>query len=55
MKIRQIALVTAELARVRDVLFELLGLDDAFIDDGVTQFGLENAVMTSVAGMAVIW
>ena len=46
MKIRQIALVTAELAPVRDVLFELLGLDDAFIDDGVTQFGLENAVMT---------
>lgn len=46
MKIRQIALVTAELAPVRDALFELLGLDDAFIDDGVTQFGLENAVMT---------
>ena len=46
MKIRQIALVTAELAPVRDALFELLGLDDAFIDDEVTQFGLENAVMT---------
>ena len=46
MRIRQIALVTTELAPVRDALFELLGLDDAFIDDEVSQFGLENAVMT---------
>jgi hypothetical protein len=46
MKIRQIALVTAELATVRDALFELLGLDDAYIDEGVAHFGLENAVMT---------
>jgi len=45
-RIRQIALVATELAPVRDALFELLGLDDAFIDDAVTQFGLENAVMT---------
>jgi hypothetical protein len=46
MTIGQTALVTAELAPVRAALFELLGLDEAFIDDRVTQLGLGNAVMT---------
>jgi len=39
-------MVTAQPAPVKDDLFELLGLDDAFIDDGVTQLSPENAVMT---------
>lgn len=46
MKIRQIALVAADLAPVKSTLYELLGLDDAFVDDGVAEFGLHNIVMT---------
>lgn len=46
MRIRQIALVAADLATVRGQLFELLGLDDAFVDGGVGQFGLQNIVCT---------
>ena len=46
MRIRQIALVATDLATVRGQLFELLGLDDAFVDEGVGQFGLQNIVCT---------
>ena len=46
MRIRQIALVATDLATVRGQVFELLGLDDAFVDEGVGQFGLQNIVCT---------
>ena len=46
MRLRQVALVAAELPPVKAALFELLGLDDAFVDEGVSQFGLQNIVMT---------
>ena len=46
MKLRQVALVAEDLAPVKQALFGLLGLDDAFVDEGVGQFGLENIVMS---------
>jgi hypothetical protein len=46
MRLRQVALVASELPPVQNALFELLGLDDAFVDEGVSQFGLQNIVMT---------
>ena len=46
MRIRQIALVATDLATVRGQLFELLGLDEGFVDEGVGQFGLQNTVCT---------
>ena len=46
MRLRQVALVAAALPPVKAALFELLGLDDAFVDEGVSQFGLQNIVMT---------
>jgi hypothetical protein len=45
MNIRQIALVAADLAAVKETLFDVLGLEEAFIDEGVGQFGLQNIVM----------
>jgi hypothetical protein len=46
MRLRQVALVAADLPPVREALFTLLGLDDDFADEGVSQFGLQNSVMT---------
>ena len=46
MRLRQVALVAAELPPVKAAFFELLGLDDAFVDEGVSRFGLQNIVMT---------
>ncbi len=46
MKLRQVALVAEDLAPVKQSLFELLGIDDAFVDEGVGEFGLENIVMS---------
>jgi hypothetical protein len=46
MRLRQVALVSAELASVREDLFALFGLDADFNDPGVAEFGLENSVMT---------
>jgi hypothetical protein len=45
LRLRQIALVAAELAPVVDALHDVFGLDVAFRDPGVAQFGLENAVL----------
>jgi hypothetical protein len=45
MDIRQIALVAKDLPAVKDVLFDVLGLKQAFVDEGVGQFGLRNIVM----------
>ena len=45
MKIRQIALVAEDLAPIRQAFFTLLGLDTAYVDEAVGQFGLENIVM----------
>jgi hypothetical protein len=46
MRLRQVALVAEDLAPVKQALFALLGLDDAFVDEGVGEFGLENIVMS---------
>ena len=46
MRLRQIALVAREMKPVREALYELLGVDDAFIDPKIAKFGLENIVMT---------
>lgn len=46
MRLRQVALVARELAPVRSELFQLLGLEEDFADEGVGAFGLENSVMT---------
>lgn len=45
MRLRQVALVAAELAPARAQFFQLLGLADDFFDKGVAEFGLENSVM----------
>jgi hypothetical protein len=45
MDIRQIALVAEELVPVQAALFEVLGLEEGFVDEGVGQFGLHNIVM----------
>lgn len=45
MDIRQIALVAGDLEQARSGLFALLGLDRAFNDPQVAQFGLHNVVM----------
>ncbi|MDA0979047.1 MAG: VOC family protein [Proteobacteria bacterium] len=44
-KLKQIALVAAELDPIREQLFRLLGLDSDFADPGVAEFGLHNTVM----------
>lgn len=46
MRIRQIALVAEELAPVQSALFDLLGVDDAYVDPKIAKFGLQNIVMT---------
>ena len=46
MRIRQIALVAEELAPVQSALFDMLGLDDAYVDPKISKFGLQNIVMT---------
>ena len=45
MKLRQIALVASNLAETRGQFFQLLGLEDDFLDEGVGFFGLDNSVM----------
>lgn len=45
MKLRQIPLVAEDLPAVKDIIFEVLGLEEAFVDEGVGQFGLHNIVM----------
>ena len=45
MRLRQVALVAAELSPVRQQLFALLGIDHDYKDPGVGEFGLENSVM----------
>ena len=45
-RIRQIALVAGDLDAVQRQLYPLLGINDAFVDEGVGQFGLRNIVMT---------
>ncbi|MFN3239439.1 MAG: VOC family protein [Pseudomonadales bacterium] len=45
MRLRQVALVAAELEPVRRQFFQLLGLNSDFADHGVAEFGLENSVM----------
>src|SRR4051794_11157989 len=44
-RLRQVALVAAELAPVLDDLHDVLGLEVAYRDPGVATFGLENAVL----------
>lgn len=46
MKLRQVALVAENLARARQQFFQLLGLNDDFVDEGLGFFGLKNSVMT---------
>ena len=43
-RLRQVALVAAELAPVAERLQRELGLHDPYADPGVSEFGLENAV-----------
>ncbi|HTO55602.1 MAG TPA: VOC family protein [Myxococcota bacterium] len=45
MRIRQIALVAQDLAKVVDDLCAVLGLEVCFRDPGVAEFGLHNALM----------
>jgi Glyoxalase-like domain len=46
MKIRQIALVAGDLATVQGQLFALLGIEEAYVDEAVAEFGLRNIVTT---------
>ena len=46
MKLRQAVLAAKTLDPARKVLFELLGVESAFTDPGVEQFGLTNVVMS---------
>ena len=45
MRLRQAVFAAAEMEPLRSQLFELFGLDDAFVDPGVGFFGLTNVVM----------
>ncbi len=45
LRLRQIALVAAELAPVETLLKEVLGIDVCYRDPGVGRFGLENALL----------
>jgi hypothetical protein len=46
MRLRQIALVAEDLDLVRSQFYPLLGIDEAFVDEAVGLFGLQNIVMT---------
>ena len=46
MRLRQIALVAEDFSAVRDTFFDLLGLEDGYIDPKIDRFGLQNVVMT---------
>jgi len=46
MRLRQIALVAEDLDLVRSQFYPLLGIDEAFVDEAVGHFGLQNIVMT---------
>jgi hypothetical protein len=43
--LRQIALVAQDLPPTRDIFFEVLGVEEGFVDPGVAEFGLHNIVM----------
>lgn len=45
MRLRQVAFVAENLSKVREDLFQLLGLNDDYADPGVGEFGLHNSVM----------
>tara|TARA_B100001093_G_scaffold184786_1_gene177496 strand:+ start:4234 stop:5013 length:780 start_codon:yes stop_codon:yes gene_type:complete len=45
-KLRQIALVAKELAAIKTMFFDLLGISQAHIDPKIGMFGLDNIVMT---------
>jgi hypothetical protein len=44
--LRQLALVAEDLKTVQQQLFDLFGIEEAFVDEGVQEFGLQNIVMT---------
>jgi len=46
MRLRQIALVAEELASVQSTLFDLLGVDNAYVEPDISKFGLQNIVIT---------
>jgi len=46
MRLRQIALVAQDMASVRAALFDMLGVDCAYVSDAIAKFGLENIVIT---------
>jgi hypothetical protein len=46
MRIRQIAFVAEDLEPVQAALFEMLGVDDAYVDPKIIKFGLKNIVLT---------
>jgi len=45
MKLRQAVFAAADMEPIRSQLFELFGLDEAYVDPGVAFFGLTNVVM----------
>ena len=45
MRLRQVALVAREFDSTRDALYRLLGVDEGFVDEGVSTFGLQNIVI----------
>lgn len=45
MRLRQVALVAENLTATRHQIFQLLGLEQDYIDPGVAEFGLGNSVM----------
>jgi len=46
MRLRQIALVAEEMAPVQSALFDMLGVDSAYVHEAIAKFGLENIVIT---------
>jgi len=46
MRLRQLALVAKDMAPIRSALFDMLGVDDAYVAEAITKFGLQNIVIT---------
>ena len=46
MRLRQIALVAKDMAPVQSALFDMLGVDSAYIAEAIKRFGLQNIVIT---------
>jgi hypothetical protein len=46
MKLRQVVLAADALEPARTILFDLFGIENAFVDPGVAAFGLTNSVMS---------